>query len=76
MTEALLNIGSGFLISLVVWQLLAAFYGIPMPILLNLQITSVFTVVSIIRSYIWRRVFTNWLNERLHMFYGDTDAHA
>lgn len=76
MTEALLNIGSGFLISLVVWQLLAAFYGIPMPILLNLQITSVFTVVSIIRSYIWRRVFTNWLNERLHMFYGDTDANA
>jgi F0F1-type ATP synthase membrane subunit a len=74
-TEAFLNIGSGFIIALIVWQLLAGFLGIPMPIGTNVFITSVFTVVSVVRSYIWRRLFTNWLNEKLHKFYGDFEDH-
>lgn len=57
MIEATLNIGSGFLLSLVVWQILAYYLGIPMPIVKNLFITSVFTVVSLTRSYLWRRYF-------------------
>lgn len=57
--EATLNIGSGFILSLVVWQILAHLYAIPMPITRNLEITSIFTAVSLTRSYVWRRIF-NW----------------
>ena len=66
--EATLNIGSGFILAIIVWQGLAALYDIPMPLSRNLQITSIFTVVSITRSYIWRRVFTTKLN---NWFKGD-----
>jgi len=64
--EAALNIGSGFLLSLIVWHIVAYMYGIPMPILLNLQITAIFTVVSLARSYVWRRIFTAHLDQWLH----------
>ena len=37
--EACLNIASGFVISVIVWQLLAGHYDIPMPISRNLEIT-------------------------------------
>ena len=68
--EASLNIGSGFIIALIVWQGLAWMYDIPMPITRNLQITSIFTIVSLARSYIWRRIFTR-ISKRLHrVLYG------
>lgn len=63
--EAALNIGSGFILSLIVWQLIAGFYGIPMPLSRNLEITSIFTVVSLTRSYAWRRI-GNWYSRRKH----------
>lgn len=56
-TEASLNTASGFVLALIVWHFLAIIYSIPMPLETNLQITSVMTVVSVIRSYVWRRVF-------------------
>lgn len=55
--EACLNTASGFVLSLVVWHFVAMAYGIPMPFDQNLQITGIFTVVSIVRSYVWRRAF-------------------
>lgn len=55
--EASLNTASGFVVSLIVWHFVAAAYGIPMPLETNLQITAIFTVVSIARSYLWRRLF-------------------
>lgn len=61
--EATLNIGSGFILALIVWQTLAWLYDIPMPITRNLEITTIFTVVSLIRSYIWRRIFTRMWNK-------------
>jgi hypothetical protein len=63
--EATLNIGSGFIISLVVWQLLAGYYGYDMPLSRNVEITTIFTLVSLTRSYIWRRLF-NWRTRRKH----------
>jgi len=60
--EAFVNIASGFVLSLIVWQMLAHFLGIPMPISTNVLITSVFTVVSLIRSYCWRRFFARGLH--------------
>jgi hypothetical protein len=60
--EACLNTASGFLVSLFVWHWVAKWYGIPMPITLNLEITGIFTVVSVARSYLWRRLFNRaWL---------------
>jgi hypothetical protein len=56
-TEACLNTASGFVVSLFVWHWVAKWYGIPMPLDENLQITAIFTVVSIARSYVWRRIF-------------------
>ena len=61
--EACLNIASGFVISVIVWQLLAGHYNIPMPISRNLEITSIFTIVSVTRSYLWRRL-GNWHTQR------------
>ena len=61
--ETLCNIGSGFILSLIVWQILAYFLGIPMPLSTNVLITSIFTVVSITRSYLWRRFFATGLHK-------------
>ena len=58
--ESLLNIGSGFFVSLAVWTvLIVPVWHLPVNMVENLQITCVFTVVSVARSYLWRRFF-NW----------------
>jgi membrane protein implicated in regulation of membrane protease activity len=61
LVEALLNIGSGFVLSLVVGQLVYPMFGFPVSVGANVQITLIFTVISIVRSYLWRR----WFNKRL-----------
>lgn len=61
LTEACLNTASGFVVSLLVWQwLVAPLYGLPIDWGMNFGITIIFTVVSIVRSYLWRRLF-NWI---------------
>lgn len=62
--ESVVNTTIGFVLSFVVWGLVAWMYGIPMPWRTNLQITGIFTIVSVSRQYIIRRVFdgrTPWL---------------
>ena len=56
--EAVLNVGSGFLLAMLIWQLIAnPLYGYDVTLLENLGLTSIFTGVSLIRSYLWRRFF-------------------
>ena len=55
--EALTNIAIGSGISLVSWQSIAYAYGLPMPFGENLQITGWFTIISVARQYILRRMF-------------------
>ena len=56
--EATLNVASGFLVSLAVWVLIVVpVWNLPVSMAENLQITLLFTVVSVLRSYIWRRIF-------------------
>lgn len=55
--EACLNTFSGFVLAFVVWHFVALWFGIPMSFDTNLKITSIFTIVSIVRSYLWRRIF-------------------
>jgi hypothetical protein len=56
--ESLCNVGSGFIISLLVWEYLISFlFNIEKDLTEGLQVTMIFTVISIVRGYIWRRVF-------------------
>lgn len=58
--EQCLNLGSGFLISLLVMQLIITpLFGLNVSVADNLGITCIFTVVSFFRGYAWRRLF-NW----------------
>jgi hypothetical protein len=63
--EASINIGSGFFLSFLLWQFVAApLFGYEVTFLDNLGLTSIFTVASIIRSYVWRRVFNHLVHVR------------
>lgn len=74
--EANMNVLSGFFISLAVWVLIVApLYDIEVVFRQNLEITGIFTVASVARAYVWRRVFVNWLNPWLHkVIRGEQDA--
>lgn len=60
--EAAVNIGSGFILSLIIWQTAGPLFGYEVTLTDNLGITSIFTVVSITRSYCWRRFFNAGLH--------------
>ena len=69
--EATLNILSGFFISLLVWMyavgpLIKAGYIVVGPAGDALAITAIFTVTSYIRSYVWRRFFSNDIHKAVH----------
>jgi hypothetical protein len=68
--ETFCNIGSGFILSLILWQFLAYVLGIPMPLDTNVFITSCFTVLSLTRSYLWRRFFARGLHETVAAWVG------
>jgi len=71
--EQLLNIGSGFLISLLVWEFVVKpVWDLQTSFSENLHITALFTVVSIARSYTWRRFF-NWLHKNKNKSHVTTD---
>ena len=58
--EALSNVAIGFSIALLTQIIVFPFFGIDIPLSKNIGITAVFTVVSIVRSYVVRR----WFNRR------------
>lgn len=56
--ESSLNIASGFILSLIIWTwLVKPLFNIETSVMENLNITLIFTVSAIIRSYVWRRYF-------------------
>lgn len=55
--ESLVNTAIGFLVSMLTWVIVARLYGIPMTWADNLGITAIFTIVSIARQYVLRRIF-------------------
>lgn len=58
--EQLVNVGSGFLISMFVWAFIVVpIWDLDTTFVDNLGIVIVFTVISVVRGYVWRRVF-NW----------------
>lgn len=65
--ETTINVATGFLLSLVVWQyLVAPLYNIPVTIQQNLGITGIFTVSAVLRGYFWRRWFANGVHKKIH----------
>ena len=57
--ESCASIAAGFVISLLVWLfIIKTIYDIEVTILQNLEITAIFTIFSIARSYVVRRLFT------------------
>ena len=60
--EAVINVAIGFVVSLVLTAVVLPAYGHDVTWSQNLQITGIFTVASIARSYCVRR----WFNDRIH----------
>lgn len=57
--EVTLSVGSGFLLAMALWQyVVPLFYPHLEPTLgENIWITTLFTSASLLRSYLWRRLF-------------------
>jgi len=71
--EAVLNIGSGMILSAIVWMLIGPLFGYVITWGGAFGFASIFTVVSLLRSYVWRRLFTRHLDKWLHRrLYDDT----
>ena len=61
--ESVCNVGSGFLLSMVLWQFVVApAFGYAVTLATNFWLTSIFTVTSVARSYAWRRFFARGLH--------------
>lgn len=78
MVESLLGTAIGFIISVLVWQFIVnPIWELHTTIFQNLNITLLFTVVSVIRSYYVRRLFNHLHtknNEKVH--HESTDSHS
>lgn len=56
--ESFCNVSSGFIIAMLTWELvIEPVFDIEKNLLENLHISMIFTVVSLVRGYVWRRVF-------------------
>jgi len=55
--EACINVGSGYLIALVTQMVVFPLYGIHQSFQNNAQIAFIFMCISLIRMYVFRRIF-------------------
>ena len=55
--ESVIDVGSGFFLAILIQLLVFPLFGFTPTIMENIQIASIFTVVSMIRSALWRRYF-------------------
>jgi membrane protein implicated in regulation of membrane protease activity len=61
LVEQILNIGSGFFLSLLIWSfVIVPVWDLDVSMGDNLTITGIFTVVSVVRGYLWRRFFNKY----------------
>ena len=59
MVEAFLNTLTGYIISVVAQVLIFPHYGIHLSLGANMKIVAIFTAISIVRGYFWRRLFNH-----------------
>ena len=60
LVESIANTGAGFLVSLVLQISLFALMSIETTTTQNLLMSGVFTVASLVRGYLMRRLFLRW----------------
>jgi hypothetical protein len=63
--EAACNVGSGFVLSVGIYQLVLPMLGYHITLADNIGITCLFTVVAVLRSYFWRRLFNTTSRSKL-----------
>ena len=67
--EAASSTAIGFAISFVVWQAIAKpVFGYEVTLVDNFWLTTIFTVVSLARQYIFRRFFNANIHKAIHKF--------
>ena len=62
--ESFINVAIGYGVALISQILVFPLFGINIPMESNLLIGAIFTVISIVRSYVVRRVFNRWHSAR------------
>lgn len=60
LTESIIDVGSGFILAIVIQLLIFPYFNLHPTILDSIGIALIFTLVSMIRSFLWRLYF----NER------------
>ena len=68
--ESFVNVGSGFIIAFLVWGFIVRplIYAGYLTIDHTLAITIIFTVISVVRGFIWRRFFNAGIHKIIHKF--------
>jgi len=63
--ESSLNVASGFVLSWLTWCfIVGSIFNINTNVKQGFKVTCLFTCVSLIRCYVWRRVFNHFQNRR------------
>jgi len=57
--ESTINVLLGWIVALILQLFIFPLYGIHVPISTNIQISIIFTIAAILRSYLIRRYFNN-----------------
>lgn len=55
--ESFIDVGSGFILALLIQLLIFPFFNLHPDIATGLKISLIFTIVSILRSWFWRTIF-------------------
>lgn len=64
--ESVLNVGSGFVVGALLWSfVIAPLWDYDVTLLDSLGIPAIFTVVSVARTYVWRRFFEGRLRRTM-----------
>jgi hypothetical protein len=64
MIEQVLNVSTGYLLAFIVWSvIIIPLFKIEASIGESMLINLIFTVISVLRGYVWRRLFVNYLDK-------------
>lgn len=62
--EAIANVVVGIIVSLISQLVIFGAYGIHLSLTENIQMVGYFTLISLVRSYLLRRLFNRWHAKR------------